>query len=106
MRLSIDPMHVYRSTRLDVFLACAIFVICGVPSARAASSVNIPRVSTPPRMEDFEDGAPVGNSTLARVTDFIQQQPSDGKPATQRTEVYLGYDESNLYMVWVCRDTD
>jgi len=43
---------------------------------------------------------------LAKVTDFIQQAPSDGKPATQRTEVYLGYDRANLYMIWVCWDKD
>ncbi len=43
---------------------------------------------------------------LAKVTDFIQLQPSDGKPATQHTDVYMGYDKANLYLVWVCWDSD
>lgn len=48
---------------------------------------------------------PNGAATeLQRVTDFIQNQPSDGKPATQRTEGYLGYDDTNLYVVLVCWD--
>ena len=42
---------------------------------------------------------------LQKVTDFIQNQPSDGKPATERTDAYLGYDESNLYVVLVCFDS-
>jgi hypothetical protein len=41
---------------------------------------------------------------LRRVGDFVQHDPSDGKPATERTEGYLGYDESNLYVVMVCWD--
>ncbi len=58
-------------------------------------------------MKISTDMTPRGNSAqLAKVTDFIQQQPSDGKPATQRTDVYLGYDAANLYLVWVCWDKD
>jgi len=38
------------------------------------------------------------------VTGFIQNSPSDGKPATQRTEAYVGYDDTNLYVVMVCWD--
>ena len=65
----------------------------------AATSIKVPRVSHAPRLEDFEDMAPQGAATeLQRVTDFIQNQPSDGKPGTERTDAYLGYDESNLYL--------
>jgi len=70
---------------------------------RAASSVQIPRVSRPPRLEDFEEMKPQGAATeLRKVSGFTQQQPSDGKPATQPTDVYIGYDLTNLYVVWVC----
>ena len=41
---------------------------------------------------------------LQKVTGFIQNQPSDGKPATERTDAYLGYDQQNLYIVIVCWD--
>ena len=101
-------MRVYRLIRLDVFLSFSIFLLVfGTHDAIAAAGIRIARVSAPPRLEDFEEMTPRGNSAqLAKVTDFIQQQPSDGKPATQRTDVYLGYDTANLYMVWVCWDKD
>ena len=41
---------------------------------------------------------------LQRVTGFIQNQPSDGKPATDRTDAYVGYDQNNIYVVMVCWD--
>ena len=41
-------------------------------------------------------------SELERVTSFIQNQPSDGQPATEPTDAYLGYDERNLYIIMVC----
>lgn len=43
---------------------------------------------------------------LKKVDVFIQQEPEDGKPATQRTEAFLGYDAARLYIVWVCWDDD
>ena len=76
-------------------------------AADGAAGVKIPHVTSPPRLEDFAEMSPGGNSTqLVKVADFIQQSPSDGKPATQRTDVYMGYDKANLYLVWVCWDTD
>lgn len=41
---------------------------------------------------------------MARITHFIQREPRDGQPVTQPTEAYLGYDEKNLYVVFVCHD--
>jgi uncharacterized protein DUF5916 len=102
-------MHVHRHTL--PFVAFMLSAIALVPNAvaspAASASIQIPRVSSPPRLEDFEDMAPRGNAMqLMKVTDFIQQTPSDGKPATQRTDVYLGYDAANLYLIWVCWETD
>src|SRR5258708_28860312 len=98
-------MRVCKLVSLNVLLTFSLFLLLCTYPARAASEVRIARVSVPPRLEDFADMTPRGNSAqLAKVTDFIQQVPSDGKPATQRTDVYLGYDSANLYMVWVCWD--
>ena len=48
---------------------------------------------------------PQGAATeLQHVTDFLQRTPSDGEPATERTDGYFGYDQSNLYIVMVCWD--
>jgi hypothetical protein len=35
---------------------------------------------------------------------FIQNQPTDGAPATEKTEVWLGRTSSALYVVFVCFD--
>ncbi len=42
---------------------------------------------------------------LAKVEGFIQRDPKDGEPASQRTVVYLGYDDNRLYAVFVAFDT-
>jgi hypothetical protein len=44
------------------------------------------------------------NCQLARVEGFVQRTPSDGQPSTQRTEVYFGYDDKNLYFIFICFD--
>jgi hypothetical protein len=41
---------------------------------------------------------------MAKVSDFVQREPSDGQVATQRTETYLGYDEENLHIVFLAFD--
>ncbi|MBN2432573.1 MAG: carbohydrate binding family 9 domain-containing protein [Acidobacteria bacterium] len=70
--------------------------------------VVIPRLPEPPALEDFLDMKPA--SAVARrmacVTRFVQQSPSDGEPASQRTEVYLGYDDLNLYFVFLAFDSE
>lgn len=71
----------------------------------AATTLKIPRISVAPKLEDFADMEPHGAAeALRHVTSFIQNQPSDGKPATQKSDAYLGYDEQNLYIVMVCFD--
>ena len=41
---------------------------------------------------------------MAKVTGFTQRNPHDGEPVTEPTEAYLGYDQKNLYVVFVCFD--
>jgi hypothetical protein len=36
------------------------------------------------------------------VNEFFQREPDTGEPFTQRTEVYFGYDELNLYVAFRC----
>jgi hypothetical protein len=83
------------------FLALSLIPTC----CGAADTVKVPRVGHAPRLEDFEDMAPHGAAeALQRVAGFTQNQPSDGKPGTQRTDAYLGYDQQNFYVVMVCFD--
>lgn len=41
---------------------------------------------------------------MAKVTGFVQRSPHDGEGISEPTEAYLGYDQKNLYVVFVCFD--
>jgi len=86
------------------FIAC---FICGdargqtAPPVRTLRNVHIARVSTPPVLDDYINGAAPGG--VAPITDFIQRNPDDGKPASSETKAWLAYDNENLYVIFVCR---
>lgn len=68
--------------------------------------LRIPRLQQAPELGDFLSMQPSERmqGKLAHVTGFIQRDPNEGRPATQRTDVYLGYDQNKLYAVFVCFD--
>jgi hypothetical protein len=85
------------------------------PSVRAASDVPasrpvlvVPRVDRAPTLEDFLEMKPgrAWEGRLAKADGFIQRLPSDGAPSSQRTDVYLGYDDVNLYCIFVAFDAE
>ena len=41
----------------------------------------------------------------AALTDFVQAEPREGLPATERTEVWLAHDEANLYVAAYLHDS-
>jgi hypothetical protein len=69
-------------------------------------AIAIPRLARAPSLEDFALMKPDGEVArqMTRVSGFVQRDPHDGAPVSQRTEAYLGYDEKNLYVVFVCFD--
>jgi hypothetical protein len=92
-----------RSTWLAILLWLAAPFVFAVPPA-----ITIPRVETPPTLSDFEGMQPtdrVANSML-KVTGFIAREPADGAEPTQNTDVYLAYDNHNLYAVFLCWDKE
>jgi len=83
----------------------ALFCFAAVCPLAADTVLHVPRVNHPPKLEDFEGMAPQGAALeLAHADTFIQKNPSDGKPASERTAAYLGYDQQNLYVVMLCWD--
>lgn len=97
---------------LPVFLnawALSLLTVQAAPGAVGSrAEVHVPRVQTPPRIEDFLEMKPrdelVGK--LAKVDNLTQYVPKYGEPSTQVTEVYLGYDDKQFYAVFVCFDSD
>ncbi len=78
----------------------------GGPGAVIRASIKVPRIEKKPLLEQFLSMDATGPATqMAKVSNFTQQHPTDGAHATQRTDVYLGYDGSTFYAVWVCFDS-
>jgi hypothetical protein len=72
----------------------------------APPAITIPRLSRAPSLDDFLTMQPQGDVALemAKVTGFTQRNPHDGEGVSEPTEAYLGYDQKNLYVVFVCFD--
>lgn len=49
--------------------------------------------------ESVWDGVPAGS-------DFVQTRPKEGQPASQRTEVRVGYTDDTLFFAIICYDDD
>jgi hypothetical protein len=76
------------------------------PAAAKAPPQRIPLIAEPLKLADFAGMEPRAElkDKLLKVSGFIQNSPSDGKPATEATEAYLGYTRSAMYVVFVCHD--
>jgi hypothetical protein len=76
------------------------------PANAPTSTLVIPRLARAPVLEQFLNMRPEGEpaSQMVKVTGFIQRNPHDGQPVSQSTEAYLGYDDKNLYAVFICFD--
>ncbi|MBV8891139.1 MAG: hypothetical protein JO266_04045, partial [Acidobacteria bacterium] len=69
-------------------------------------TLTIPYLSSAPVLDNFLNMKPEGATAerMVKVTGLVQRNPHDGEPVSQPTEVYLGYDKHNLYVVFVCFD--
>ncbi|HEY1256268.1 MAG TPA: carbohydrate binding family 9 domain-containing protein, partial [Terracidiphilus sp.] len=78
------------------------------PAPKAASTLEyrVPLLAEGVKLSEFAGmkPGPQLKGKLLKVTGFIQNSPSDGKPATEETEVWLGYTKSTLYLVFICYD--
>jgi len=61
------------------------------------------RIDTPPVIDGKVSEAVWAE--MAPATGFVQQEPNSGAAATEPTEVRFGYDQDNLYVGVICRDS-
>jgi hypothetical protein len=81
-------------------------VLALLPTALHAAALPVPHVSQAPKLENFEDMVPQGaGAQLRPIPNFTQEFPYDGKSPSQKTNAFIGYDNANLYIVFVCFDT-
>ena len=67
-------------------------------------SVQPPRTQVPPAVDGRLDDAVWQDAAL--ITEFVQRQPEDGAPATERTDVYVAYDSANIYLGFYAHYSD
>jgi hypothetical protein len=66
-------------------------------------TVRAVRVGQPMRIDGkLEEGA---YQETAAISDFLQQEPNEGQPATERTEAWLFFDDDHIYVSARCWDT-
>lgn len=79
-----------------------------VPPATMARSVDgvtvrAVRLSVPLKIDGrLEEG---DYATVLPISDFIQQEPHEGEPATEKTEVWIFFDDKNVYVSARCWDS-
>ncbi|HEX6850470.1 MAG TPA: DUF5916 domain-containing protein [Candidatus Polarisedimenticolaceae bacterium] len=87
-------------------IAAALLLATTLAASRP--EVVIPRVPREPGLEEFAAMEPPADlrDHLLRIDGFVQRYPDDGAPSTKRTDVWLGYDDANLYAVFVAFDPE
>lgn len=76
-----------------LFLTFALF---------AQKSVRAVRIDQPLRIDGRLDEAVWRNAVP--ITDFVQREPNPGQSASERTEVYILYDQKHIYIGFRCYD--
>jgi hypothetical protein len=78
------------------------------PERPVFATLHVPHLEQTPRINDFLSmhPSPAFASTMLKVEGFTQRDPKDGAPISQKTELYLGYTDKNLYVVCICFDSE
>ena len=75
--------------------AAGLGIASGAGILTGRPSVRPERTAAAPRIDGTLDDPMWERAT--RITEFVQQRPLDGAPATEDTEVHIAYDDDNLY---------
>jgi hypothetical protein len=80
----------------------AVAVFCTALSAQP-KSLNAVRTATPPVIDGFGNDAVWQSAPAAK--DFVQREPVDNAPETERTEFKVLYDDTYIYVYGMMYDT-
>ena len=67
-----------------------------------AVTVRASRIATPMKIDGRLDEAVY--EQVSAITEYIQQDPDEGAPITERTESWVMFDDTNLYFTCRCWD--
>ena len=87
-----------------VALTLAPAAYANVPAeSRPRPELQATRLATAPELDGRVTGD-IGWQPIEPTSGFTQVQPSEGAPASQRTDVYVGYTDTALYIGFVAYD--
>ena len=89
-------------SRRTLLAVCALLL--SPLAARAQQRVQAYRLERPPVLDGVVN-EPFWKD-MDPATGFIQQEPDSGLPATEQTEVRIGFDDVNLYIGIICLDSE
>ncbi len=68
-------------------------------------NIKIPHLTFVPSIGQFENMQAQGPAKqMIRISDFTQTSPANGAEPSERTDLYLGYTDQAIVVVWVCFD--
>ena len=85
-------------------LSLASLLACAASFAQQARD-DVPQVGAARIDEEIEFDGLINEAfwnSIEPATNFIQQNPDEGAPSTERTEVRIAYDDANLYFGIIC----
>src|SRR5450759_5292893 len=96
----VQRLSIFRAIGAASFILCAGSAGLGAQTI-PASSASLPNAAAASVTGTITIDGKLDESAWAKatpITDFRQQQPHEGAPASQRTEVRVLYDERALYI--------
>jgi hypothetical protein len=72
--------------------------------ASGRATIRAVRITTPLRVDGRLDESLY--TSVPPISDFIQQEPEEGAPATEKTEMWLAFDADNLYVAFRCWESE
>ncbi|HEY7698024.1 MAG TPA: carbohydrate binding family 9 domain-containing protein, partial [Vicinamibacteria bacterium] len=90
--------------RLSLILAAILFASPLHPQETTRRQARATRVEAAPTIDGIVDEEIWSRAEV--ITDFVQAEPHEGEPATEKTEVRILYDESTFYVGAICFDSD
>jgi Domain of unknown function (DUF5916) len=90
----------YRATFAVYLFALSVAVFAQALETVQVKDIQIPKLASRPQLEEFLSGQ--SRSDMKRIDDFRQRQPADGVPVSRKTTAWIGYDDTNIYAVFVC----
>lgn len=91
--------------RISLLSLASLWVVCPIAAQRITAnvpSVLASRIEAAPEFDGLVDEELW--HAIEPATDFIQQNPDEGALSTERTEVRIAFDDSNIYFGIICFD--